>query len=42
MWGAICTADGKNLSNRLEFTVPGPGTHAPATGYYAVTGSGSR
>ena len=45
VWGAICTADGKKLSNRLELTVPGPDTpappvaNAPATGAPAVTGT---
>ena len=47
IWGAICTADGKKLSNRLELTIPGPSTtvpahapdNAPATGALAVTGT---
>ena len=45
VWGAICTADGRKLSNRLEITVLGPGTpattvaNAPATGAPAVTGT---
>ena len=30
IWGAICTADGKKLSNRLELTIPGPSTPVPA------------
>ena len=46
VWGAICAAGGKKLSNRLELTVPGPSTptpahapaNAPATGAPAVTG----
>ena len=29
--GAVCTDDGRMLSNRLEVTVPGP-QQAPATG----------
>ena len=47
IWGAICAAGGKKLSNRLELTVPGPSTptpahgpaNAPATGAPAVTGT---
>ena len=47
IWGAICTADGKKLSNRLELTIPGPSTpvpahapdNAPANGAPAVTGA---
>ena len=29
--GAVCTADGRKLSNRLEFTVSGPGSSPVAT-----------
>ena len=47
IWGAVCTADGKKLSNRLEFTVSGSSTpvpvqapdNAPSTGAPVVTGT---
>ena len=29
--GAVCTADGRKLSNRNEFTVSGPGARPHAT-----------
>ena len=38
--GAICTSDGKRLSNRLELTVPGPApANAPATGAPTISGT---
>ena len=38
--GAICTSDGKRLSNRLELTVPGPvPANAPATGAPTISGT---
>ena len=38
--GAICTSDGKRLSNRLELTVSGPaGVNAPATGAPTIGGT---
>ena len=38
--GAICTSDGKRLSNRLELTVPGPaGVNTPATGAPTISGT---
>ena len=48
LWGAICTADGKKLSNRLETTIPGPATfkveqvplgNNPATGRLSISGT---
>ena len=38
--GAICTSDGKRLSNRLELTVAGPvPTNVPATGAPTISGT---
>ena len=38
--GAICTSDGKRLSNRLKLTVPGPAAaNAPATGAPTISGT---
>ena len=42
--GAVCTADGKTLSNRPEMTVPGPApannpVNSPATGALAISGA---
>ena len=38
--GAICTSDGKRLSNRLELTVAGPvPANAPATGAPTISGT---
>ena len=40
--GAICTEDGRPLSNRIELTVAGPeepGSNRPATGAAAITGA---
>ena len=38
--GAICTSDGKRLSNRLELTVPGPApANALATGAPTISGT---
>ena len=47
-WGAICTADGKKLANRLELTIPGAGNsnvqqappdNNPATGRPIIGGA---
>ena len=42
--GAVCTADGKTLSNRPEMTIPGPtpanpSVNSPATGLPAISGA---
>ncbi len=37
--GAVCTDDGRMLSNRLEFTVPGPPQNTAAEGGPAISGT---
>ena len=37
--GAVCTEDGRMLSNRLEFTVPGPPQNTAAEGGPAISGT---
>lgn len=36
--GAVCTADGRKLSNRIELTVPGP-SNTPAAGAPTISGT---